>query len=524
MDVDVVIGEEALVDAEFLGVGTYPGQCRLHRLLHHLTELSGHGEAALAFHLSGFDEQHVAASRRPCQTHRNSGALGALGNFAFGADLHSAQHVVLLHHLRRNAKFVGLAFSNASRLLAANGSDGALQVAHAGFARVVADDESNSLFRKFDLIATDAVLLDLAGNQVLEGNVDLLFFRVSLQFDDFHTVAQRLGNRVEHVGRGDEQHLRQVEGHVEIVVAEAEVLLRIERFQKRGARIAAEVATYLVDFVEHEDRIVGFSPTNALHDLARQSADVGTAMSANFSFIVNATQRQAHELASQGARNRFTQRGLADTRRAHEAQDRAFHVRLEPAHGKVIENAILHFLEIVVIGVENFLRLRDVDFDAGRLLPRQHGKPLDVVAGKAVVGGHRRHASQPAQLLQSFFFDVVRHACLLDFLAQLFGVARGFILLAQLFLDGLHLLAQVILALRLLYAVLHFALDLVAKLLDLELFRQVLVYLFQANTNVGRFQHILLVARRERRQRRDDEVHHAPGIFDVAGYGRQLVG
>ena len=112
---------------------------RLHRFLHHLAELSGHGEAALAFHLAGFDEEHVAAGRRPRQAHGHAGALGALGNFAFGADLHAAQHVVLLHQLRRHAQLVGLAFGDAPRLLAADRADRPLQVAHARFARVVAE-------------------------------------------------------------------------------------------------------------------------------------------------------------------------------------------------------------------------------------------------------------------------------------------------------------------------------------------------------------------------------------------------
>ena len=115
----------------------------------------------------------------------------------------------------------------------------------------------------------DSVLLDLPRNQVLECDVHLLFFRVALQLDDLHAVAQRIGHGIEHVRRRDEQHLRQIERHVQIVVAEAEVLLGIERLQQRRGRIAAEIASHLVDFVEHKHRIVGFRAANALHNLAR---------------------------------------------------------------------------------------------------------------------------------------------------------------------------------------------------------------------------------------------------------------
>ena len=71
----------------------------------------------------------------------------------------------------------------------------------------------------------------------------------------------------------------------------------------------------------------------------------------------------------------------------------------------------------------------------------------------------------------------------------------AFVLLAQFLLDGLHLLAQVVLALRLLHAVLHFALNLVAQLLHFQLLRQMLVDLVQPHAHVGGLQHVLLVAR-----------------------------
>ena len=138
-----------------------------------------------------------------------------------------------------------------------------------------------------------------------------------------------------------------------------------------------------------------------------------------------------------------------------------------------------------MIGIEDLFGLQDVDFAAGSLGPGQHRQPLDVVARERVVGGHGRHTRQAAQFLQRFFLDVLGHARGFDLLAQLFGVALAFVLLAQFFLDRLHLLAQVVLALRLLHPVLHFGLDLVAQLLDFEFFGQMLVDFFQAHPDVG---------------------------------------
>ena len=109
------------------------------------------------------------------------------------------------------------------------------------------------------------------------------------------------------------------------------------------------------------------------------------------------------------------------------------------------------------------------------------------------------------------------------FCLEFFGVARAFILLTQFFLDGFHLLAQVVLALRLLYPVLHFGLDLVAQLLDFQLFRQMLIDFLQTHADVGGFERVLLVGGRERRQRGGDEIHQAARFVDVHGHGRKLV-
>ena len=121
-----------------LRVGAHPGQRGLHGLLHDLADLAGHGEAALALHAVGFDEEHIAARRSPGQADRYAGALGALGNFGVDADLDAAQE--FLDHLCGDDQLLGLAFGDAARLLAADGADLLLQLAHARLARVVAHD------------------------------------------------------------------------------------------------------------------------------------------------------------------------------------------------------------------------------------------------------------------------------------------------------------------------------------------------------------------------------------------------
>src|SRR4029077_14296022 len=104
-----------------------------------------------------------------------------------------------------------------------------------------------------------------------------------------------------------------------------------------------------------------------------------------------------------------------------------------------------------------------------------------------------------------------------------FGVTLAFVLLAQFFLDRLHLLAQVILALRLLHTILHFRLDLVPQLLHFQFFGQVLIDFSEAHADVARLQRLLLVGGRKRWQRRGDKVHQPSRFFNVHRNRRKLV-
>ena len=115
---------------------------------------------------------------------------------------------------------------------------------------------------------------------------------------------------------------------------------------------------------------------NALNDLARQRADVRPAVAADFRFIVHAAQSDAHELAAHRARDGFAERSFAHARRPDEAQDRSLHPRLQLLHRQVIQDAFLDLFQVVVILVQNVLRLLDVDSSA---LPEDFVHGSDVI-------------------------------------------------------------------------------------------------------------------------------------------------
>src|ERR1043165_1435747 len=145
---------------------------------------------------------------------------------------------------------------------------------------------------------------------MVAGDRQLLFLGVTRDFDHLHAIAKRRRNRIENVRRGNEQHLREIERHVKVVIAEHVVLLRIEHLQQRGGRIATEIVSELVDLVEDKDRILELRSTKTLDDLPRQRADVRSTMAANLRLVAHAAEGDANELAAKRLRNRPRERGL----------------------------------------------------------------------------------------------------------------------------------------------------------------------------------------------------------------------
>ena len=138
----------------------------------------------------------------------------------------------------------------------------------------------------------------------------------------------------------------------------------------------------------------------------------------------------------------------------------------------------------------------------------------------AAAGGRRssRESSRSA----------ARWACsgrfaLRDPLPQLVDLRLGFVLLAELALDRLQLLAQVVLALPLLHLGLDLGLDARAELDHLELAREDLREAAQAAGHVGLLEQLLLLLDRDP-QRAGDQVRERRGIVDVGYRELKLLG
>ena len=192
------------------------------------------------------------------------------------------------------------AFRHFLRHLAHDVGDLALEVPDTGFTRIVGDDLTHRRLGDADMFLGDAVFVELPGNQIFLGDAQLLFFGIAGDPDHFHPVAQGGQNGVDQIRRCNEHHFGQVEGHAQVVVRERVVLFRVEHFEQGCGGVAAKIHPDLVDFVQHEDRVVGAGLFHALNDAAGQRADVGASMTADLGFITDAAKTDADKFARPG--------------------------------------------------------------------------------------------------------------------------------------------------------------------------------------------------------------------------------
>ena len=129
------------------------------------------------------------------------------------------------------------------------------------------------------------------------------------------------------------------------------------------------------------------------------------------------------------------------------------------------------------------------------LLPRHRQQPVQIVARDRGLGRHRRHRLQLAQLLQGFLDHVLGHSRRLDLLLQL--VELRLLAAAQLLLDGLDLLVQVVLFLRLLHLPLDARLDGAVHVQLLDGHIQHIAHARQPRLRVEDIQQLLLLVDRK---------------------------
>mgnify|MGYP007126720271 CR=1 FL=1 len=328
----------------------------------------------------------VSADTGPCQTVGDADGVGAVEEL--GLDHAGSQQ--LFEAGAGDRDILRLAGSNFPGALAQDAGDGALQIADAGLAGVAVDDAVEGALGEGDLAGQTAGL-ELLGQQMLAGNVVFFHAGVAGQLDDVHAVAQRAGDGAEVVGRGDKEHMAQIERDIDEMIVEGAVLLRVQRFQQSCRRVAPEVACQLVDLVQQHQRVGGLGGDHGADDLAGHGTDVGAAVPADFSFIMDTAQRNTGEFFVQRTGNRAGKAGLTDTGRSHKANDRRLCFRSKDADSKVLKDTFFNFCKAVMVFIQKFRCFFQIERVFAFFFPRQGKYPFQIVSRHGSFCHHGRH-------------------------------------------------------------------------------------------------------------------------------------
>ena len=229
------------------------------------------------------------------------------------------------------------------------------------------------------------------------------------------------------------------------MVAEGVILLRVQHFQQRRSRVAPEIAAHFVDFVKQEHRIHGARLLDAGNDSARNCAYIGAPVTANLGFVPHTAQRHLDEFPADSLRHRPDDRGLAHARRADKAQNRAFHVLLHAQHGQIFDDALLDLFQPVMILIQNPPGPLQIQIVRGGLAPGQIQDPFHIGAADADLRRAGSHVGQAFQLFFRLLPGFVVQGRFFQLFPKFFHI--GAVLVAQLGLNSLDLLPQVIILL-----------------------------------------------------------------------------
>jgi hypothetical protein len=350
-------------------------------------------------------------------------------------------------------------------------------------------------------------------------DLDLLIFGVAREPDDLHAVHERRWN-IERIRRGHEHHVREIVVDLEIVIVERSVLLGVQNLEQSGRRIAAEILAHLVDLIEQEQRIGTLRLLHRLDDLAGHRADVSAAMTADLSLITHTAKTHAHELAARGVGDRFAERRLAHAGWPDEAQDRPLELVGARLHREIFDDALFHLVEAVVFGIEDELSFVEVLLDLALDAPRNRKQPVEIIAHDGGFSRHRAHLLELLELGRGFVLGFLRKLGVFDFLLEL-GDVVAFLGVAQLLLNGLHLLIQIVLALSLFHLPLNARTDLALDLQHGDLALHERIDLLEALGDGGRLEHVLLVGDLDR-EVRGDRIGQLRVVLDLRNVAQDL--
>ncbi len=247
-------------------------------------------------------------------------------------------------------------------------------------------------------------------------------------------------------------------------------------------------------------------------------------MPTDLGLVPNPSKRHADVFSPDGARYGLAETGLADARRADEAEDRRPQlVARELANRDELDDAIFYLLQPVVVLVENVRRLFEVKAILRHVGPWQVRQPLQVGADDPDLRREGMLLLQALDLDKRLLLDIVRHPGGLDLLATLVrqGLFRRAI--TQLLLDRPELLPQEVLALLLVHPSLRFGLYLLPQVEHIEPLLDKHTDLAQALEGIDRLHHLLPLIRGELR-REGNQIGKPAWLIDTLHHLQHFLG
>ena len=300
------------------------------------------------------------------------------------------------------------------------------------------------------------------------GDHHLLLVGVGAQLDDLHPVKQRPGHGIQSIGGGDEQHIGKIIGNFQIMIPISPVLLRVQHLQQSRAGVAPVIRAHFVNFVQQKHRIAAPGLGHGVHDPAGHGSHIGLPMTPNVRLIVNAAQGNSRHFPVQRLGNGIGNRGLAHAGRPHQAKNLRRHLRGGLADGNSLQNPLLHLLHAEVILIQNPPGSVHVQPLLGSDVPGQLQHRVQIIAQNRPLGRAEGLLFQPLHVLEKLLFHVLIQFQALDFRGVAFALV--FVLaLAQLILNHLNLLAQIVIPLIFVHDLLGLLLNLRFQIQHLHL-------------------------------------------------------
>mmetsp|Transcript_10990 Transcript_10990/g.44545 ORF Transcript_10990/g.44545 Transcript_10990/m.44545 type:complete len:398 (-) Transcript_10990:243-1436(-) len=277
--------------------------------------------------------------------------------------------------------------------------------------------------------ASEAGVVEGLGDEVLRRDGEFFLEVVPGEANDLHPVQKRARDVVLDIRRAHEEAPREIDGDVEVVVEEGVVLRGVEELEQRRGRVAAAARAELVDLVEQDERVARLRLLERLERLARHGAHVGPPVPLDLGDVVEAADRKPREVAAERFGDRRADRGLADARRADEAEDLALDGPNEGADGDELQDAVLDVVHAVVLGVQDVHRLGDVEGLGLVAAPRDRREPVEVRPRHVELGRVLLKRLQLGELFLDRALRFLRDDATLRMLVLLFLRLGSFLLL-----------------------------------------------------------------------------------------------